>query len=591
MFNRFWALFVGLLLATAARADYMPFDGASVAPNIAEIHIGNDGVHVNLEVFLEDIATFEALIPDDWSSQTPTNRPDVFERMADFARNGLSIRRDDGSVLRVEALLTEPRLRIDRASAWAGRRDPITGRIFPKPPDDKRVVYVELFYDFQGTSPKAITISPPSDETGEPLASIGMVVFDRAVPATKFSFMSDDARLEIDWADPWYSSFDSPNLKRHHQSAVTTFLYVEPREVRHETLIRVRDLGDWTDLGLNGAPMMDAEAQERIKSRARAFLEARNPVTIDGAPVASVHSRASFLRISDTGLLVVENEEQLDPLSTFVGVILSFPVPSMPDKATVTWDMFNTRINRIPATVTDPAGPFFSGATPDSPVIDWTNYLLTYEEPRVVPVSSPTPGMIHVSWVSLALIVIVALMAGIALLRRGRLRLVLLGASIVCIGAAIPMRHIAIVDVRNPFAGPPDTETAAVIFSALLNNISVADLQTNPDERARELQTILSGPTQNEVTAELDRSLSIEIAGGGLAKVNAIADVTMTAIAALPDKTGFQSLAEWTVRASAGHWGHDHRRNLRYRALVEVQMERGLWKMAGITVVDIRDAN
>ena len=136
-----------------------------------------------------------------------------------------------------------------------------------------------------------------------------------------------------------------------------------------------------------------------------------------------------------------------------------------------------------------------------------------------------------------------------------------------------------------------DTETAAVIFSALLNNIRVADLQTNPDERARDLQTILSGPTQNEVTAELDRALSIEIAGGGLAKVNAIEDVTMTAIAALPDKTGFQSLAEWTVRASAGHWGHDHRRNLRYRALVEVQMESGLWEMAGITVVDIRDAN
>ena len=131
MLARFFALVLSLMLATTAEADYMPFDGASVAPNIAEIHIGKDGVHVKLEVFLGDIATFEALIPEGWTAQTSANRPDVFERMADFAQNGLSMRRDDGSVLPVEARLIEPRLRIDRASAWAGRRDPAWGRQSP----------------------------------------------------------------------------------------------------------------------------------------------------------------------------------------------------------------------------------------------------------------------------------------------------------------------------------------------------------------------------------------------------------------------------------------------------------------------------
>jgi hypothetical protein len=97
-------------------------------------------------------------------------------------------------------------------------------------------------------------------------------------------------------------------------------------------------------------------------------------------------------------------------------------------------------------------------------------------------------------------------------------------------------------------------------------------------------------PATSEVVAELDRSLSIQIAGGGLAKINAIEDVVMSDIAPLTEKTGFRSVAEWTVHASAGHWGHDHRRNLRYRALVEIQRESGLWKISGITVVDTRDA-
>ena len=51
--------------------------------------------------------------------------------------------------------------------------------------------------------------------------------------------MATAATLNLDWADPWYSRFDNPNLKRHHKSALMSFLYVEPYEVRHEILARI----------------------------------------------------------------------------------------------------------------------------------------------------------------------------------------------------------------------------------------------------------------------------------------------------------------------------------------------------------------
>ena len=235
MLLRVCILIISLSLGSSLRADYTPFNGAAVASNIAEIRIGKRGVSVQLEIYVGDVSVFETLIPDDWIPDSPADRPGAAARLEEFAQNGLSIRRDDGAVLPVKLQLIEPRLRIDRAPPWAGQFDPITGRTLAKPPEDKRVVYAELFYSFENTRPDSITIVPPqSDDPATPVV-IGMLVFDRSVPVTKFSFLSARARLAIDWTDPWYSRFDNPNLKRHHQSAVTTYLYHEPREVRHET--------------------------------------------------------------------------------------------------------------------------------------------------------------------------------------------------------------------------------------------------------------------------------------------------------------------------------------------------------------------
>ena len=577
------------MLGSSLHADYNPFNGAAVAPNIAEVRLGSQGISVQLEIYIGDISVFEALIPDDWVSESSADRPNATERLEDFGLNGLSIRRDDGSALAVKLQRIEPRMRINRAPPWAGQRDPITGQILPQPPEDKRVIFAELFYDFEGSRPESVTIVPPQNKDRTPSAIIGLLVFDRSVPVIKFSFLSNAARLAIDWSDPWYSLFDNPNLRRHHQSALTTYLYLEPREVRHETLIRVRDLAAWIDLGVNDATTLSVENQDRIKSLALGFLKDRNPVTINGKAVKPASGRASFLTISDVGLQIVENEGPLDPLSTFVGVILSFPVPELPQNAAVDWDMFNDRIVMVPATLTDPAGPFLSGATPDSPNIEWTNFLRTHQDPQVRPVQTPGHGQIYVPTISLGLIAAALLSAFLAFARLGSSRVVALLVLLAGAGSAVMTRHAAIVELNNPLVGAPDPDSTARIFSALLENINSANLETDPAIELKLLETVLSEGSKSTIMAELDRALSVRIAGGGLARVDTISDVSMSEISTLPDRAGFQSLAEWTAIASAGHWGHDHRRNLRYRALVEVAREQGAWKLAGITVIETSD--
>ncbi len=232
------------LLGTTARADWINLTGAETAPNIAEITVFDDRVEVALEVYVGDLKTFEPLIPDDWVKDLGVERPPPPERLKRFSERGLRFVTDKGEVLQAEVRLAEPRLRKDRYSPYAGMINPYTRGKVPEAPADKRVLYAELVYPFRGKTPKSLTISPPLDADGQPLASIGFIAFHKSVPVIDFRYLSAPSILILD-KDPWYSRFDNPILSRHHKDALMSFLYVEPYEVRHEILTRVKDLNAW----------------------------------------------------------------------------------------------------------------------------------------------------------------------------------------------------------------------------------------------------------------------------------------------------------------------------------------------------------
>ena len=71
--------------------------------------------------------------------------------------------------------------------------------------------------------------------------------------------------------------------------------------------------------------------------------------------------------------------------------------------------------------------------------------------------------------------------------------------------------------------------------------------------------------------------------------MNAIEDLVVKNIVALDDRAGFRSIAEWTALASGDHWGHPHLSRIRFRALMELGEVEGAWKLAGMTVLDMRE--
>ena len=109
-------IFFCCIFRTTAKADWINLSGAESAPNIAEIYINDDHVKIELEIFVNDMVTFERLIPDDFFKGTTIKRPALAERMRLFSNEDFQIIDDRGRKLRAELKLIEPRFRKERPS-------------------------------------------------------------------------------------------------------------------------------------------------------------------------------------------------------------------------------------------------------------------------------------------------------------------------------------------------------------------------------------------------------------------------------------------------------------------------------------------
>ena len=130
-------VFVLLLLsigAERAAADWVNFSGAENAPNIAEIHVFDDHVSVQLEIFVSDIVTFDRLIPESFFKDTDIDRPPLDARLQRFSNEDFQIMTENGRHLQAQLKRVEPRYRKTRPSPFAGKINPFTRERIPGPP-------------------------------------------------------------------------------------------------------------------------------------------------------------------------------------------------------------------------------------------------------------------------------------------------------------------------------------------------------------------------------------------------------------------------------------------------------------------------
>ncbi|NCF19220.1 MAG: hypothetical protein GWP63_13335 [Haliea sp.] len=561
--TRWAALLIGLGLAFEVAADAIITSRAMFASTIAEFFIQDGQVRVELEIGLQDLPAFRNLLPDEIYQKMGNSPRPYRERLEEFFTSDLVLATETGPL---PGRLVEigPRARI--------RRDPITGEELPVAAEDEEtVIAAVLSYQLEG-EPAEIVLSPPR---GNPMPSVGFVVYHNTVAVNDFRYLGQPLRLILDWQDPWYSAFEQRTLRRSYFAPMSGFLYIEPFEVRKEIIVRPKDMQRWVDLGLDNAEIITADRRGVILEKIAEFLLQRQPVTINGEVATPTLERANFLSRTLKSSMVVEPGIDVNLDSAVVGVIFVYPVASLPDKATMTWDMFDARVQQVPAASVDEAGPFKALLDPEWADLEWQNFLRNPTVPGLITLPSPpsiaAQWLYTLRWWALGLTVISLMIwarrQGTASALAALVGLVTLGLSFV---------------LGKPLA-PPTAATEQVVADLLRNVYQAFDYRKESDIYDT-LERSVGGDLLTDIYLETRRSLELANQGGARAKVKS---VELQDIQLLPGEApqGFRADVTWNVNGSVGHWGHVHSRQNQYQAELDIRVIDDRWKLTGMKVL------
>jgi hypothetical protein len=583
-------LLLSLSYGPLVRADWINLTGAQSAPNIAEIYVEDDRIRLVLEIYVKDLDKFVDLLPEEWIRKTGVDPPPIQERVKRFAAETFQFIADDKEKLQAELVLVEPRLRKDRPNPFAGTINPYTRQPVPGPPEDKRVLYAELIYPFKN-KPKSLTIIPPHGKMGRPTASIGFMAYHKGVPVLDYRYLSEGARMRLDWDDPWYSRFENKAFKRWQQSGLLTFLYIEPYEVRHETLVRVKDLKAWIDLGLRGDEFIEVDEFEPLKKRVGEFLLQHSKVKIDGKQIRPILDRTSFVKYTMTRTFFIDQPERMPLNTAMIGAIVTYLTQGIPQEVTVDWDLFSDRIQKVPTMATDPAGPFPSFVIPGDNVLIWQNFLKKYRMPTVAKVV--VDGSLTKMGLPMGSLLILVILVPFAFIIRKQkkhnksIRSHLIVVCLLIAGGVLLFPYFHLSVARPSIMAPKITEKeAVVILEGLLKNIYRSfDFREEEDVYDR-LATSVNGDLLTNIYLQNRKSMVVTQAGGARAKVKEIEiqDVSVKHLDDRPLALLFHS--KWTAMGTVGHWGHIHTRKNQYEANITVEPLDGAWKITDLELLE-----
>ncbi len=580
-------LFCCLLLCLAGRrvsADAIVVTKAMQASTIAEIFVDQNGVRVELEIAKSDWPVFQDLFPSKRNAETEPKTLSQADRYRRFFREGFLISDQQNIPLVGSVEQTTLRRRVIR--------DEVTGQPLPEQPADaEQIRHVVLKYEFE-SKPDRLTIQPPlikgSQQTA---ANIGFMCYHNGLPVNDFRYLSSQITLDLDWSDPWYSQFQHPNLRKQFNAPMSVYLYVEPYEVRKEIIVRPKDLQSWIDLGVEDGSVIPVKDQEKLKKQVANFLSEKNPVIIDGKPAQGRLDRIHFIRRSLRSTGIVDPPVDLDTTSATLGIIYVYPIAKLPEEVSLTWELFNSRIQELPAVASDEAGGLPSKITKEDPILLWKNYLTNPADANLVSIASPqVPRKISVPFFSILCAGLVLLLS--LLMIKGRhtkksRRSGYIGAICVltlCGFLTLPVANIVVAD---PLAETPElsNEEQRELMSGLLYNIYRAFDHHDESLIYDRLAESISGELLSEVYLETRASMEVKNQGGLRISVKDVAVTELNPINQSNDSE-LTLRCRWRVAGWIGHWGHIHQRLNEHFAIVTLAPLDKKWKLTAIEMLD-----
>jgi hypothetical protein len=406
------------------------------------------------------------------------------------------------------------------------------------------------------------------------------VAYHQRIPVNDLRYLGTAETLRVDWSDPWYSKFDNPNLKRHHSSSLLSFLYIDPYEVRHEVLLRIKDLDYWMDLGYDIDGKIPVEDQPSLKDTIAKFLQAHNVVSIDGIELIPIIDRVHWVKWSLSGIQILEIPEEMDYSSAVIGIIFAYPHDTIAQEVIINWDMFTDRIQTIPNVATDPAGPLPYNLQPDDNKLVWKNYLKKYKLPTISEVNI-LPYKINGLNLLGALLIIFAMIILFRSGERKKVNILISLAVVVFMSGFIFTYQLSIPFLQRISFSKP--EAKGMISQLLKNTYRAFDFREESDIYDK-LAVSNDGELLTKIYIQTKKGMVLENQGGLQVKVKDVELLEVDEIST--EKDGLTYNVKWIVKGDVGHWGHIHRRTNQYSAILNIKAVDGVWKLSGIEITE-----
>ncbi|MCA0900663.1 hypothetical protein [Microbulbifer agarilyticus] len=572
-----------LAVSRTVSADYLSLTGAETAPNIAEFAFEDEHLLLTLEISIDDAHHF-------WPALKGHENLNRLVAEADKHSNiNVRVKTENGVHdpvdLRVTAATRSPRY-----SPFAGKIDPRTGRKLPSMPEDKQVLRVYSRYDLGGAD--KITVIPPLDLTGFSATTIGFISRHGAMPVSNYAYLSHSVTWRINRQDPWQTQVINPRIQRQLRFPLHSYLYIQPREIRHEIIFRPRDMATWSNKRFDAWLTLDDPLESQFRTEALEFLRSRNPLAVDRNAVEPQAIEIHFLKFTSTGFLPLQDNESIPLGALLIGYRARFPVEGLPQNVEVDWDLFSPFEERVPSLIQDPAGPFPTQLTPTIPTIEWQNFLTSYDEPTVNPVTLDTQRLTLSGKGLGALVAFTVLGVCIFRLRNTRNHVMALATPAlgIILSVALAMQNSLAIPLSAPAS--PDSEQFSEIIYSLLNEIPDAYLEQESTEFERSLSQLVSEQALKTTRDALDpifRPLTIT---GDHGYVSQISNLRIEALeqTSTGARQTYRALCTWQTRNEGPFWGHSDRKLLDIRAMLDLEEHKGIWKIAGFTPITIRES-
>ncbi|MCF6202551.1 MAG: hypothetical protein L3J59_02630 [Methylococcaceae bacterium] len=442
---------------------------------------------------------------------------------------------------------------------------------------------IDVFYPFpDDTKPKQISINPSFKLIKQAGEQYIITVSHHGLPVIDHGVLTQAETLSLNWQDPWYSHFLNPELKRDHNDPVMAFLYIEPRQIKSEFVIRIKEIADWANLELRDDVMIYPDEFALIKQKVGEFLLAQNNLSADAKLLSPTLERVDYIRMGAADIQAYEPQQAQRQVATLIGVSLTHQTKNLPEKVEWKWKLFNKKIQRVSIRAYDPAGLFDSYVTPDYPVFEWENMLADIDLTELSGSQKASPVPVEESkntsqyyWLSAVIGLLLLPLIGCHYINPRFKFFIQLFIILITLAASFSLIKTGKLNVAMKSISLDD-ENAKPILKQLLWNIYQAFESTHEEVAYDQLADSVSGNLRE--TLYLQNRQSFLAQDGAWSKVKSIEIQKLSNQSSILDGA-YLFDCEWLVVGEVIHWGHQHRRENLYRANIKISPLDGYWKI------------